>query len=134
MAGATPDAPAVPRTAVSAIRLFALCLVASVVSSPLPLPWSVGSTVFLVVGVVAGARALVTLVRSGGRPGLVAVVSGLLALSGLLLLSEVAGLVLWPITWDYEQCRSAAITESGLEQCEKDLDDRIGSLLLPTMR
>ncbi len=134
MAGAPPDAPAVPRTAVSSIRLFALCLVASVVSSPLPLPWSVGSTVFLVVGVVAGARALVTLVRSGGRPGLVAVVSGLLALSGLLLLSEVAGLVLWPITWDYEQCRSAAITESGLEQCENDLDDRIGSLLLPTMR
>ena len=72
--------------------------------------------------------------RSGGRPGLVAVVSGLLALSGLLLLSEVARLVLWPITWDYEQCRSAAITQSGLEQCETDLDDRIGSLLLPTMR
>ena len=86
------------------------------------------------VGLVAGARALVALVRSGGRPGLVAVVSGLLALSGLLLLSEVAGLVLWPITWDYEQCRSAAITESGLEQCEAELDDRIGSLLLPTMR
>ncbi len=134
MAGAPPDAPAVPRTAVASIRLFALCLVASVVSSALPLPWSVGATVFLVVGVVAGVRAVVTLVRSGGRPGLVAVVAGLLALSALLLLGEVARLVLWPARWEYQQCREAAITQSGLEQCENDLDDRIGSLLLSTTR
>ena len=133
-ATAQPPAPAVPARAVGAVRLFALCLVASVLSAALPLPWGAGSAVFLVVGAVAGVRALVALVRAGGRPGLVAVVSGLLALSALMLLGEVARLALWPAYWDHEQCLRGAITESGRESCEDAFRQRIVSGLLPPTR
>ena len=51
------------------MRLFALCLVASVVASGLPLPFALGAVVFLVVGAVAGVRALVLLVRPRGLLG-----------------------------------------------------------------
>jgi hypothetical protein len=135
MAGAAPpEAPAVAPQVVSSVRLFALCLVASVVSAALPLPWAAAASVFLVVGLVAGVRALVALVRAGRRPGVVAVVSCLIALAGLLLLGELARLAFWPAYWDRQQCLRAAITETGEQECEEDFRSRLVSGLLPTTR
>ncbi len=135
MSGITKTpAPLASAAAAGPVRLFALCLVAAVVASGLPLPYSLGATVFLVVGAVAGVRALVLLVRTGGRRGVVLLVSGLLGLCALMLLGELARLAFWPAYSDYEQCRSGAITESGADACEAEFRNRIVSVLLPPTR
>jgi len=115
------------------VRLFALCLLASVVASSLPLPWRLGAIVFLVVAVVYGVRALLALAGSA-RPAQVALVSCLLALGAVLLLAQVAQVIAYPALWERQQCLDAAITESGREACEDDLTDRDGSGLLPARR
>ena len=128
-------APAPPRragpvpAAVRPVRLFALCLVAAVIASTLPLPWRVGAVVFLLVAAVSGVRALLALAGSG-RPGQVALVSCLLALCAVMLLAELA-LALWPAQWEYQECLREAITVSGREACEDELRSRLAPGLLP---
>ena len=123
-----------PSPATGPVRTFALCLVASVIASGLPLPFAMGASVFLVVGAVAGVRALVLLGREGGRRGVVVLVSGLLCLCALLLLGEVARIAFWPAYSDFERCSAGAITESGADACEEEFRSRIVSGLLPPTR
>ena len=130
--GATTPVPAAARP----VRLFSLCLVASVIASYLPLPWRFGAAAFLVAAIVYGVRALLALVGSA-RPMQVAVVSCLLALSVLLLLAQVAQLVAYPVVSRYQQCLDGAITERGRQACEDDLTrltEMGGSGLLPARR
>ena len=116
------------------VRTFALCLVASVVASALPLPWSVGAIVFLVAAGVAGIVALRAVTTSGGRPGVVVLVSCLLALCALMLLGELARLALWQVYWDLQECLRGAITESARAACDAEFRSRVVSGLLRTTR
>lgn len=130
---APPRATAPVPAAVRPVRMFSLCLVASVIASYLPLPWRFGATVFLVVALVYGVRALLALVGSS-RPTQVAVVSTLLALSVVLLLAQVAQVIAYPAFWQYQQCLDAALTERARDACDDALMNLDGSGLLPATR
>lgn len=130
---APPGAATPVPAAVRPVRMFSLCLVAAVIASYQPLPWRFGAGVFLVAALVYGVRALLALVGSA-RPTQVAVVSGLLVLSVLLLLAQVAQLIAYPLVVEHQRCVDAAITERARQACDDELRDLDGSGLLPARR
>lgn len=124
-----PDPDGQLRTARLGLR-FSLCVLAGLVATTsLPLPWSLGGPVFVLVGVVVGVVALVSAVRARLRwPSFVTLGAGL-ALALVLLLLQAAMLVLWPQMSDMQRCTASAITRSGLEQCQAEYQQGLQSLL-----
>ncbi|HEY3436375.1 MAG TPA: hypothetical protein VGK35_01690 [Actinotalea sp.] len=111
---------------------FALLMLASLVTAPLPLPWQIGSLAFSVAAVVMGVRALIAVRRAGIKGAVLpAVTAGLLlaaALSGFAALT----LALWPQQSAYQQCRTDALTISAREACDADYVRSLRDRLMPT--
>jgi hypothetical protein len=134
--GAPPGRPPRPgptsevarTTARRALHFFAL-LLAGVLTTSLPLPWQLGSLVFVLAAVVVGVRALVLGWRSGVRGGvLVALGTGIaMALvTGLLMATLLA---VWPEQLARQACLARAVTISATQECEaqfqRSLDERV---------
>ncbi|TNM59276.1 hypothetical protein FHN55_21530 [Streptomyces sp. NP160] len=129
-----PDPDGQLRTARLGLR-FSLCVLAGLVATTsLPLPWSLGGPVFVLVGVAVGVVALVSAARARLRWTSFATLGAGLALALLLLLVQAATLVFWQQTADVQECRASAVTRTGLQQCQEEYQQGLQSFLprLPT--
>lgn len=124
-----PDPDGQLRTARLGLR-FSLCVLAGLVATTsLPLPWSLGGPAFVLVGVGVGVVALVSAARARLRwPSFVTLGAGL-ALALLLLLLQAATLVFWQETADVQECRSSALTRTGLQQCQEQYQQGLQDFL-----
>lgn len=123
-----PDPDGQLRTARLGLR-FSLCVLAGLVATSLPLPWSLGSPAFLLVGIGFGVAALVAAARARMRWTSFVTLGAGLVLALVLLLVQAALLLFWQDTSDLQQCRDRAVTRTGLEQCQEQYEQGVQSRL-----
>lgn len=124
--GARPDAR-------SSGRVLAWCLLGGVMASLLPLPWSLASGAFYLAAGVAAVVTLVRLVRGGSRRPLgLALVSGALVLSGLMVLGVLGQVLFYPLFSEAQTCLRTSLTQSGQDECEAEFRRSVLELLTPT--
>ncbi|MHA7292357.1 hypothetical protein [Arthrobacter sp. HLT1-21] len=109
-------------------RWFLLAMLGAILTGTLPLPWKVFGLVFGLAALVLGIFALVRAVRDK-LPGMLRVttVIGLVA-TAFLVVGTGAQVALWPVTADYEDCMSTALTNAAQSACQDDLMN-LGGLL-----
>lgn len=124
-----PDPDGQLRTARLGLR-FSLCVLAGLVATLyLPLPWSAGGPVFVLVGMAVGVVALVSAARARlPWPSFVTLGAGL-ALAAVLLLVQVAMLVFWQANAQWQECRDTAVTRSGLQACQEQYQQGLQSFV-----
>ncbi|NCT89588.1 hypothetical protein GXB85_01270 [Cellulomonas sp. APG4] len=130
--GPQPRPPVDPEAARAASRRvlhFGLLMLATLLTSTLPLPWQVATLVFAVLAFVVGVRALVQVWRSGLRGALVSVLAVGLAFAALLAASTAGLIALWPVQMERQECLQDALTISATEKCESDYRDALDALL-----
>lgn len=115
------DAPAPP------VGLFALLLVAALLTLSLPLPWQAASLAFTAAAVVVGVRVLLAARRSRRGGLLVPLAAAGTAMSLLLSLSVVSALAFYDIALDRQTCLQRALTTSANQACEQQFRDAVQS-------
>ncbi|MBG6180395.1 hypothetical protein [Arthrobacter sp. CAN_A1] len=123
----SPEEQELARTR-SYFRWFLLAMLGAVLTGTLPLPWKVLGLVFGLAALVLGIFALVRAVRDK-LPGLLRIttVIGLVA-TAFLVIGTGAQVALWPVTVDYEECMSTALTNAAQSACQDELSN-LGGLL-----
>jgi hypothetical protein len=107
------------------IRWSATLLIGAVLTTGLFLPWKLIPVALGAAAVVVGIISLVKMIRAGLPVVLrVATLFGIVAAFMLTAVSGVQVLT-WPLTQDYEQCMSRALTEQAKEQCLADYQERL---------
>ena len=120
-------APTPPRLSLPALRLvrwFAYLLAITVVTTMVPLPWSL---LGLPVGVAASVVAIVAMVKMRGTASTavwVTMAAGLLLCGGLLL-TYAAEAVFYREFEAYQECRSGAITVGATNACDREFRDAV---------
>jgi hypothetical protein len=107
---------------------FFMLLLAAVVTSSLPLPWQVGSLVFVLVAIVVGTRALVLAWRSGVRGGVLFALGAGIAMAGMVALAMTTLLAVWPQQMERQRCLATAVTISATQRCEAEFQESISRL------
>lgn len=107
---------------------FGLAMLACLVTSTLPLPWQAGALAFALLAMVMGIRALRSVWVSGARGAMVPALSIGLAFAGVLTLSMVTSLALWPLQMERQDCLRDALTIAAQERCEADFRDAAANL------
>jgi hypothetical protein len=129
-----PD-PAAVRATSRRLLHFGVLLLAAVLTSALPLPGQIGSLVFVVAAIVVGIHALVQAWRAGIRGAILPVLALGVASAGLIAVTVLSLLVVWPQQMQRQTCLATAVTISGTERCEADfrraVEDRLESSLSP---
>lgn len=104
---------------------FAMFMVATLLTMVLPLPWKVGAVVLGIGAVVAGARALATAWRGKVRGAVPALLGAGVAFAGLLVVSQLLLLALWPLEVERQECLRRALTVSAQEACEQQFTESV---------
>lgn len=126
-AGRTPPDPAgALRTARLGLR-FLLLVLAGLVAMSLPWPWSLGALGFLLAGAVVGVVALVVAAQAHLRASQLVALSIGLAMTGVIVVLQLATLVFWQQTAERDECRRSAVTDTSLRACETTYLDQIRS-------
>lgn len=123
-----PPAPEALQRVGRLVRHFGAWLVAGVVVSTLPLPWRLAALAFLVGAAVTGVRALRSAVVARVRGGLAPLLAVGLAMTGVLAVSTLGTLVLWPADSARQECLSGALTRSAQAACEREYRDAVADL------
>lgn len=121
---ATPR-PELVKAATSSARLFLLLAISSLVMSGRPLPWAATSLLFSVPAVSVGVLALRRHRAAGSGPGSTFAITLGVGLAAFVVGSQLLNLVLWPVQWEYEQCRAEALSVSALDRCEDRRVERL---------
>jgi hypothetical protein len=127
-----PDGPPDPLATRAASRLvmhFGLLLLASLLTSALPLPWQAASLGFMVAALVVGIRALSAAWRAGVRGVLVPMLAVGLALTALMAMVMASLLALWPIQLARQDCLQGALTISATEKCQVDFKNSVNHVM-----
>ncbi|BBE21994.1 hypothetical protein MN0502_08770 [Arthrobacter sp. MN05-02] len=118
-----PDDAAAARVASAGLwlRLFLLALLGGAVASSLVLPWKVVGLVLALFALGAGVVALVKAI--GAKLSRLVVIATALGLAAALFLTvgTTASVLLWPVTQNYEDCMSRALTLQAQADCEEGL-------------
>jgi len=126
-AGRTPPDPAgALRTARLGLR-FLLLVMAGLVAMSLPWPWSLGALGFLLAGGVVGVIALVVAAQAHLRASQLVALSIGLAMTGVIVVLQLATLVFWQQTAERDQCRRSAVTDTSLRACDATYRDQLRS-------
>jgi hypothetical protein len=113
---------------------FALLALAALVSARIPLPWMAVALALVVAAEVEGVRTARAIAREGRRRGLLLwCVCGISVLS-LIGLGVAGTLVLYPITYDRQECMSGANTAVAKAACQSEFDRRINRLRSALLR
>jgi hypothetical protein len=100
-------------------------MLATLVTFSFPLPWGIAPVVFSAAAVVAGLAAARGLWRAGVR-GAQLTMSVLFAVfAGLVSLTLLASLALYPLRVEFEACMRDAVTLSATERCQTEYNDAI---------
>jgi hypothetical protein len=127
-----PD-PAAVRATSRRVLHFGVLLLAAVVTSTLPLPWQVGSLVFVVAAIVVGVRAFVRAWRTGVRGAVLPMLGLGVVSAGLVALTVLSLLVVWPQQMERQTCLAAAVTIAATERCEADFRRAVEERLEPAL-
>jgi hypothetical protein len=118
-----PDDAAGARTASAGLwlRLFLLSFFGGALASSLMLPWKVLGLVLALFALAAGVVALVKAI--GAKLSRLVVLSTSLGLAAALVLTAGPGVsvLLWPVTQNYEDCMSRALTLQARDDCQEGL-------------
>ncbi|OUM40970.1 hypothetical protein B8W73_11425 [Arthrobacter agilis] len=119
----SPDDAAGARAASAGLwlRLFLLAFFAAALASSLMLPWKVLGLVLALFALGAGVVALVKAIGAKLSPLVVLATS--LGLAAALFLTAGTGVsvLLWPVTRNYEDCMSRALTLQAQDDCQEGL-------------
>jgi hypothetical protein len=123
-----PD-PAAVRATSRRVLHFGMLLLAAVLTTTLPLPWQAASLAFVIAALVVGIRAFVLAWRAGVR-GVVLPMLGLgVASAGLVAVTVLSLLVVWPQQLERQECLAGAVTIAATERCEaefrRSLEERL---------
>ncbi|WP_146900108.1 hypothetical protein [Cellulomonas aerilata] len=110
---------------------FGVLLLAAVLTSTLPLPWQAGSLAFVVAAIVVGIRAFVQAWRGGIRGAILPMLALGVASAGLVALTVLSLLVVWPQQMQRQDCLAGAVTIAATERCEADFRRAVESRLDP---
>ncbi|MBF5081618.1 hypothetical protein [Quadrisphaera sp. INWT6] len=125
--GRTPPDPAgALRTARLGLR-FLLLVLAGLVAMSLPWPWSLGALGFLLAGGVVGVIALVVAAQAHLRASQLVALSIGLAMTGVIIVLQLASLVVWQPTAERDQCRRTAVTDTSLRACDTTYREQLRS-------
>jgi hypothetical protein len=113
--------PEQARSVSSAVLVFGLLMLCSLLASDLPVPWQVVAPFVGIAALVYGTRLLIR-VRTLRWPGLLTpMLVGGLVLTGLTTMTTTTQLTMF---WDeqvaYQQCRERAITIAAQERCDRE--------------
>lgn len=103
------------------LRLFLLALLGAILTSTLMLPWKVLGLVLAVVALAVGVVALVKVIRAKLPRAVLIGTSVGLAATLFVTAGTGASVLLWPVTEEYEDCMSRALTLHATSQCEDAL-------------
>jgi hypothetical protein len=119
--GTDDAAEARARSARLWLRLFLLALLGGVMASSLMLPWKVLGLVLALFALGAGVVALVKAISA--KLSRLVVLATSLGLAAALFLTAGTGasVLLWPVTQNYEDCMSRALTLQAQRDCEEGL-------------
>jgi hypothetical protein len=126
-----PD-PAAARATSRRILHFGVLLLAAVLTSTLPLPWQAASLVFVLTALVVGIRALVLAWRGGVRGAVLPMLGLGLASAGLVAVTVLSLLVIWPQQLERQNCLAGAVTIAATERCEAQFRRSLEERLDPT--
>jgi len=90
-----------------------------------PLPWAATSLFFSIPAVWFGLRALRRHREAGSGTGTTFAMTLGVGLAAFVVGSQVLNLVLWPVQWEYEQCRAEALSVSAIDACEERRVERL---------
>jgi hypothetical protein len=97
---------------------FGVLLLAAVITSTLPLPWQAASLVFVGGALVVGVRALALAWRGGVRGAVLPMLGLGLASAGLVAVTVLSLLAVWPQQLERQECLAGAVTIAATERCE----------------
>ncbi len=120
-AAADPALQARAQVASRRVNRFGLIAIASLVAGSLPLPWAIAGLPFGLLALVFGVMALVASLDARVRGGAIALLSVSLVVVTLLVLAQLVQVVVYPVTFANQECRSQALTEAALAACEEQL-------------
>lgn len=122
-------APAPPRLSLPALRFvrwLAYLLAIALVSTMLPLPWSLIGLPAAVAAAVVAILVMVKMRRTATTVVWVTVAAGLLVCGGLVL-TYAAEAVFYREFEAYQECRSGAITVGATTACEREFRDAVNA-------
>lgn len=119
-----PD-PEAARVASRRVLHFSLLLLASLLTSALPLPWQAASLGFVVAALVVGVRALVAVWRAGIRGVLVPMLMIGLAFTAVMSIALATLLALWPVQLARQECLAGALTIAATDACQAGYTDAV---------
>lgn len=103
------------------LRLFGLALLGGVLLGSLALPWKVLTLLVSVFAVAAGVVALIKVIGAK-LPRLVVLATSIGLVSAVVLtVGTAVSVLLWPVTQQYEDCMSRALTLQARSDCEDAL-------------
>jgi hypothetical protein len=122
----TAGGPRLPLPALRFVRWFAYLLAIAIVTTMLPLPWSL---VGLPAGVAASVVAILAMIkmrRIASTALWVTMAAGLLLCGGLVL-TYAAEAVFYREFEAYQECRSSAITVGATTACDREFRDAVNA-------
>lgn len=120
-----PTDPEAARAASRRVMHFGLLMLATLLTTTLPLPWSVGALLFAVGAVVAGVLALRSVWKAGLRGALVPMLGLGIGFSVMMTTSLVAMIAMWPVHEARQDCLRDALTISARESCEAEYREQL---------
>lgn len=112
------------------LRVFLLSLLCALLASNLLLPWKLVGLALALFAFAAGITTLVKAVRAKMSRFVVLLVSLGVVTAAFLGVGAIASVALWPVTAQYEDCMSRALTLQAERTCQDELRD-LGGLLGP---
>lgn len=107
--------------------IFAILFAASLLASTYPLPWSMLSVLFALLGLAWAIRYFIAGARTQ-KPGSWIVLGAVGTLGCLLMLVTAAvNAAMWPVQSEYEKCVASAITEQAALGCVSEREDGLAA-------
>ena len=121
-----PASPRLPLATLRFLRWFAYLLAIAVVTTMLPLPWSLLGLPAAAAAVVVAIVAMIRMRRVASTALWVTMAAGLVLCGGLVLTCA-AEAVFYREFSAYQECRSSAITVGATTACDREFRDAVNA-------
>ncbi|UJP39703.1 hypothetical protein [Cellulomonas palmilytica] len=120
-----PPSPETVKDVARQVRLFAVLMLATLLTGTFPVPWQAASLVFCVLALVVGIRALVRAVRGRVRGAMTGLLAGGTGLAAFWLVVSGGMILMWPLYLDRQECLAGALTVSARHECEATFEKSV---------
>jgi len=120
-----PPDPEAQQAATRQVLHFALLLLATLLTSSLPLPWQVAGLVLAIAAIVVGVRAMISIIRLKLRTALAPALGIGLGVAVTMVFSLAVTLAVWPLQVERQECLAGALTIAAHDACEAAFQDAL---------